>query len=74
MSSALPFVKSGKLQVLSIYVHLQFIGSIKAGFVFVPLSLSLLCIQQIGVFLWLLLLNMLTLCGSMLHCVLNVFS
>lgn len=47
MSSALPFVKSGKLQVLSIYIC-SLKGSIKARFVFSPLSSQ--CIQQIGAF------------------------
>lgn len=47
MSSALPFVKSGKLQVLSIYIC-SLKGSIKARFVFS--ALFSLCIQQIGAF------------------------
>lgn len=47
MSSALPFIKSGKLQVLSIYIC-SLEGSIKAIFLFS--HLPLLGIQEIGAF------------------------
>lgn len=61
MSSALPFVKRGKLQVLSIFIC-SLKGSIKARFVFSPLSS--LCIQQIGAFCTVILLFIIQYCSD----------